>query len=216
MMRAILTDESTPVYATIEEQSVSIATLHRDDEFELGKVLRRKRTVWVSVTLDSGVQGYISGDAHIFALKKVLLLDSEAQMLNGPSKDAELVKTLHKGDAFLTLKVEKTDEGGWVRVRDQSDTEGYIAGNTKIRILQQVKRSDATRTLVLGGLMTVIGVGFGAFSYLSKQQDTIAYYLAIGFIVFGVLQLAQGFIQYRQAVAQEKQESAKPGSFGAK
>ena len=212
-MRAILTDESTPVYATIEDQSVSIASLHRDDEFELGRVTRKKRAVWVEVTLDSGVKGYISGDAHIFALKKVQLLDSEAAMRAEPSGESALIKTMHKGDVFLTLKVEKTDQGGWVRVRDAVDAEGYIAGNTKIRILQQVKKSDAQRTLLLGGLMLVIGIGFGIFSYLAKQQDTIAYYLALGFIVFGVLQLSQGFIQYRQAVKQEQQEQQKPKSY---
>ncbi len=215
-MRAILTDESTPVFAGTEDQSLSLATLHRDEEFELGNVTRQKRKVWVEVTLDSGTRGYISGDAHIFALKKVQLLDSEADMRAEPSKGSALVKVMRKGDTFLTLKVEKTDEGGWVRVRDQTDTEGYIAGGTKIRILQQVRKADARRTLILGGLMAVIGIAFGVFSYLGKQQDTISYYLALGFIIFGVLQLAQGYIQYRQAVAQEKQEPQKPGGFQTK
>ena len=210
-MRAVLTDETAPIYATLQDQSVSIATLHRDEEFELGEVKRNKRKIWVTVTLDSGVKGFISGESHIYALKKVQLLDATAELRAEPSKESALVKTLQKGDIFTTLKVEKTDEGGWVRVRDEADSEGYIFGKTKIRVLQEMKRSDARRTLILGGVMSVLGILFGIFSYVGAQQSVLAYYLAIGFIVFGVLQLVQGFIQYRQAAAQEKREMEKTG-----
>jgi len=210
-MRAVLTDKTAPIYATLQDQSVSIATLHRDEEFELGEVKRNKRKIWVTVTLDSGVKGFISGESHIYALKKVQLLDPTAKLRSAPSKESALVKTLQKGDIFTTLKVEKTDEGGWVMVRDESNSEGYIFGKTKIRVLQEMKRSDAKRTLILGGVMSVLGVLFGIFSYAGNQQSVIAYYLALGFIVFGVLQLVQGFIQYRQAVAQKKREIEKTG-----
>jgi len=94
-----------------------------------------------------------------------------------------------------------------VRVRDLNNTEGYISGKTKIRVVQAATRADARKMLILGAIMAVIGILFGVGSYMSQAaNNTIYYYLAIGFIVFGVMQLMQGFIQHRQAVAQEKQE----------
>jgi uncharacterized protein YgiM (DUF1202 family) len=206
-MRAILTNESTAVYAAPDDQTISIATLHLDEEFEIGRVMRKKRQTWVEVTLDSGVKGYIKGVEHIFALRKVQLVDSSAEMRSEASAASNLIRTLSKGDAFFTLRVVKTDEGGWVRVRDLNNTEGYISGKTKIRVVQAATRADARKMLILGAIMAVIGILFGVGSYLSQAaNNTIYYYLAIGFIVFGVMQLMQGFIQHRQAVAQEKQE----------
>jgi hypothetical protein len=208
-MRAILTDESTQVFSSPEEQTISVATLHKDEEFEIGKVVRKKRLAWVEVTLDSGLHGFISGDAHIFGLRKVQLVESSAEMRTEPSSTSGLIKTLSKGDPFFTLRVEKTEEGGWVRVRDLSDTEGYISGKTKIRVMQATTRADARKTLILGAIMTVVGIVFGAVSYLAKETSNTTYYLAIGFIVFGALQLMQGYIQRRQAIAQEKEAQEK-------
>lgn len=209
-MRAILTDESTQVYATTEDQTISVATLHQNDEFEIGKIFRKKRKAWVEVTLDSGVKGFISGDAHIFGLRKVQLVDSSAEMRSEPSATSTLIKTMSKGDIFFTLRVVKNDEGGWVKVRDTSETEGYIIGKAKIRILQTATRVEARKTLILGAIMAGVGLIFGAISYIAKETSTTTYYLAIGFIVFGALQLMQGYIQRRQAIAQEK-EKQNPG-----
>lgn len=208
-MRAILTDDSTQVFAAPEDQTISLTTLHMDDEFEIGKVVRKKRQAWVEVTLDSGLHGYISGEAHIFGLRKVQLVESSAEMRAEPSSTSEMIKTISKGDVFFTLRVEKTEEGGWVRVRDLSDMEGYISGKTKIRVMQAATRTEARKTLILGAIMTVVGIAFGVVSYLARGTSSTTYYLAIGFIVFGALQLMQGYIQRRQAIAQEKEDQEK-------
>jgi uncharacterized protein YgiM (DUF1202 family) len=212
-MRAILTDESAQVYASTEDQTVSIATVHQDEEFEIGKVIHKKRQNWVEVTLDSGVKGYLSGDVHLFGLKNVILQDASAELRASADASSEVLKTLKKGDAFYTLGVVKTEEGGWVRVRDASGTEGYIEGKTKIRVLPAATRAEAKKTLILVGVMTLAGIAFALVSALAPQASIIYYYLAVGFILFGFMQLVQGFVQRRQALKQERQdlEQKKPG-----
>jgi hypothetical protein len=209
-MRALLTEESTPVYASMEDPSITLATLHQDEEFEIGKAITRKRKAWVEVTLDSGVKGYISGEARIFGLRKVELVDASTEMHSEASSTSPVIKTLPRRTVFFTLRVEKTDEGGWVRVRDLTDTEGYISGKSKIRIIQPVTRAQARRMMLLGAAFLVIGSVFGYVSYLPENTgNTTLYYLSIGFIAFGALQLLQGFFQRREAIAQEKSDQNK-------
>ena len=70
-MRASLGDDSARVWQEPNAESISMTSIQKGDEFEIGKVIRKKKEVWVTVTLDNGVTGYISGDTHIFAIQKV-------------------------------------------------------------------------------------------------------------------------------------------------
>ena len=71
-MRATLGDESTLVYQEPVAEAISITTLRKGDEFEIGKVIRKKGETWVTVTLENGFTGYITGDTRIFSIQQVI------------------------------------------------------------------------------------------------------------------------------------------------
>ena len=50
-MKAILTDEQALVYNSFEDQTISIATIHKGEVMDLGKVIRKKKKVWVEIAL---------------------------------------------------------------------------------------------------------------------------------------------------------------------
>lgn len=211
-MRAVTTDEKTPVYAQMEEQSITIATLEKGQEFDLGRVVKRKNVVWVEVKLDSGSSGYINGNAKIFAIKKVELLLDNVNIYAEPSSTSEVIKTINRGEIFETLRVEKQGEEHWVRVRDLKGNEGYIAGNTRIRIIPANSKLGARKTILFGLGLIAVGAVLTAISNMNNNQAT-TYYLSLGFLLFGFLQLMQGGMQYYQAVRLEKKEKQAKGEM---
>lgn len=205
-MRAVTTDEKTLVYGQMDEQAISIASLEKGEEFELGKVIKKKKVVWVEAKLDSGVTGYINGNAKIFSIKKVEILLDGVPLYASPASNSSVLKSIKKGDIFQTLRVEKNDEAHWVRVRDLNGLEGYIAGNTRIRIIPPNSRSSARKTILFGLVLAAVGAIITGVSPANQENPTY-YYLAMGFLLFGVLQILQGGLQYYQAVKQEKREA---------
>lgn len=204
-MRAVITDEQAPVYASTTDQTLSIAMLHKGDEFELGKVVKVKKETWVEVTLDSGSKGYISGNVKIFGIKKVELQENSAEMYESPSAESAVLRTMHKGDLFQTLRIEENGEERWVRVRDLKEMEGYIAGSTKIKLISVTSRAGAKKTVLLGVALLGAGAVLTAISFLGEKNQT-TYYLAMGLILFGFMQLLQGGMQYFQVINFEKKE----------
>lgn len=204
-MRAVTTDEQTPVYASTSDQTISIATLHKGEEFDLGKVTKVRREAWVEVTLDSGVKGYISGNAKIFGIRKVELQVNSAEMHQEPSSESPVVRALKKGDLFETLRIEENGDERWVRIRDLRNLEGYIAGDTRIKILPPNSRAAAKKTVLIGVALLGAGAVVTAISFMGEKNQT-TYFLAMGLILFGFMQLMQGGMQYFQTIRQEKKE----------
>jgi hypothetical protein len=193
-MKAMLTDDQTLVYNTMEDQAISIATIHKGEVMELGKVIRKKGKVWVEITLTGDQTGYISGDTKIFAIKKGTLMANSVDLLETPSKSANVVKTEMRGTVMELNGVEKNEEGGWFKVLDDSGTSGYISSDTKMRQVVVPTRSSAIRNMVYGGLFIVLGVVFTVMNQQAAANSGMVY-ISIAVIFFGLLQGGQGVVE---------------------
>jgi hypothetical protein len=205
-MKAMLTDEQTFVYNTMEEQNISIVTLHKGEVMELGKVIRKKGKVWVEISLPGEQKGYISGETKIFAIKKGQVMANSVDLLETPSKSANVVKTEKRGTIMELNGVEKNEEGGWFKVIDDTGTNGYISSDTKMRQVAEPTRSGAIRNMAYGGLFIVLGVVFTILNQNASANSGMVY-ISIAVIFFGLLQGGQGVVEFIKA--RKNNDSAK-------
>ncbi|KAF0112247.1 MAG: Uncharacterized protein FD147_308 [Chloroflexi bacterium] len=197
-MRATLTEDSAKIFSEPNEQTISVATLHKGDEFELGKIHKKKKSVWVEVILSPGLTGYISGDTKIFAIKEVQLLNNSVDMFDAPAEDANIVKTYSKKAIFTAVGIEKEEGKGWVRVRDDAGAEGYIRGDAKIRIYQPATKASGKKLMITGGIFIGMGVVIYIFSMFQAQAARDSSLIMVALVGLGLMQLIQGFLQYRR------------------
>jgi len=195
-MKAILTDEETLVYGTMEENNISIATLHKGDEVELGKVTRKKKATWVEIALPGDQKGYIAGETKIFTIKRAQLASKTVDMVNAPSADARVVKTYSKGAIFTVKAVEKVEEVSWFKVVDDDGSTGYIqAGATKLKVVTEPTRSGAIRNIITGLIFAIVGVVL-TFLNSNPESGISMVYVSYAVIFFGLLQMGQGGLEY--------------------
>ena len=193
-MRAILIDDEIHVYASAEDDSISVAVLHKGDEMDLGKVTQRKKKTWVEISLPGEQKGFIAGDTKIFAIRKTTVATPSVDIKKAPSEEAETIKTLVKGSSLTVYGVEGTEETGkWFKVRDEENVEGFVPTPTKLRVLPEVSRTSAIRNIVTGFIFAGIG-GFLAFSDANAASNM--QWIAYAVIFFGILQLGQGVAEF--------------------
>jgi hypothetical protein len=194
-MRAVITDEETLVYGSMEDQTISIATLHKGDALELGKVIKKGKVVWVEATLPGDVKGYISGETKIFAIKKGQVSNKSLDLLDTPSKSATVMKTFVKGTILEFNGVEKNEEGTWFSVTDDSGVKGYVTADAKLRQVQEPSKSGAMRDIVYGLVFVILGLIFTIMNQKSTPNSGMVY-ISMAVIFFGLLQGGQGVLQY--------------------
>jgi hypothetical protein len=197
-MKAVLTDEQVLVYSSTENQSISIATIHKGEVMDLGKVIRKKGKVWVEIALLGNQKGYISGETKIFSIRKGQVTTNSADLVETPVKSAAVIKTLQRG-AILTISgVEKTEEGSWFKAMDDSGVNGYIATSVKLKMVPEYSRSSAIKNMITGLVFILIGVGLTVLNLQSQQANGMIY-LSYAVIFFGLLQGGQGLIEFLKA-----------------
>lgn len=207
-MKAVLTEESTPVYASLDDQTISIATIHKGEIVELGKVTHKKnKEVWVAATLENGTQGYIHGDAKIYRVQKGQLVDKSIDMVDAPSKEANVLKTLVKGAIITITAVEKNDDGSWYRGTDESGATGYIPTTASFRVAPEFTRAGARKDMITGLIFIVVGTVLAILDTRSSQANGMVF-LSYAVIFFGLLQGGQGLYEY---LTVRKKEKAKQG-----
>jgi hypothetical protein len=194
-MKAILTDEDTLVYGSTEDQSISVATVHKNDEMELGKVIRKKGKVFVEITLPGNEKGYIAGETKIFAVRKGQVSTKTADLVDSPNASAVLIKTLQRGTILTINGVEKTEEGSWFKALDDNGVNGYISTSAKLKVVPEYTRSGSIKNMLTGLVFIVIGIGLGLANSRSASAS-ISIYIAYAIIFFGLLQGGQGVVEY--------------------
>jgi hypothetical protein len=205
-MKAILTDETTRIFSEPKEESISIASVRKGEEMELGKVIRKKKEAWVEITLPSGAVGYIAGGTKIFVIKKVQLLNNTADVYESPSEASKVVKTYVKKDIFDAVGVEKVDNLDWVKVRDESGQIGYVRQNVKIKIYQVPSKSSGKKLMITGGIFAGLGIVIFVSSLFQANPLGDSSFLTVGLVLLGGYQVFQGLMQYRQAVKDEEKK----------
>ncbi len=204
-MKATLSEDIAIVRPEPSEEVLSIATMHKGDEFELGKVVRKKKDSWVLVTLDNGVTGYIPGTTRIFAIQRVEAIGNEQEVHEAPDENSPILKTIPKKTAFTVRGYEKVEEKEWFVVQDAEIEKGYVLTGSKLRIVPEITKKSARKLMITGGIFTVAG----AIAYFltqpkpgSEATGDISF-LALGLILLGLFQVIQGFLQYRKAPEEE-------------
>jgi hypothetical protein len=194
-MKAIMTDETALVYGSIEDQSISIATIHQGEEMDLGKVIRKKGKAWVEITLPGDQKGYIVGETKIFAVRKGQISTKTADLIESPDKSAAVIKTLQHG-AILTISgVEKTEEGSWFKAEDETGVTGYISTSAKLKVVPEYTRSGAIRNMLTGLVFIIVGIGLGIMNSQPSAANGMIY-IAYAIVFFGLLQGGQGAVEY--------------------
>ena len=198
-MKAIITDDVVRVFSEPKEESISISTLRKGEEVELGKV-SRKKGVWVEFLRSGQVAGYIPGSTKIFIIKKIEMLSPTADLMDSPSEPNKVVKTYQKKDNFTAIGVEKIDGADWIKVRDDSGASGFMKGTYKIKVINEITKAGAVRLMVTGGVFAAAGVGFFVLSILQQNSSSgDSSYVMLGLVALGLFEFVQGYLQYRQA-----------------
>jgi hypothetical protein len=205
-MRGILVDETAKLYSEPNNQNLTLATLRKGDEFELGKVIRKKGEVWVEVTLPGGQIGYIVGATHIFEIKQVQLLNNQIDLREAPDETSRLIKTYPKNTVLTAIGVENVGAKGWVKVTDKSGNLGYVRGDAKIRVYQVPTKSGGKKLMITGGVFSVFAIAIFVYSSLQPQTGSNMSVLTVAVLAFGLMQVIQGFMQYRNAKKLENEK----------
>lgn len=198
-MRASLGDESARVWQEPNAESISMTTIRKGEEFEIGKVIRKKKEVWVTVTLDNGVTGYISGDTHIFGIQKVEAVGNDLELYQEPDETSTVLVTIPKKTLFTVRGVETVNETNWYRAETDEGVLGYIKSGARLRAKPQVTRESARKMMITGAFFAVGGaVLYFVFPSNPEAAGGDTSFISLGLILLGLFQVFQGFIQYRQ------------------
>lgn len=194
-MKARILDPQVKVYASTDKNAISIATLTEGSEIEFGATKRKAGRVWVPITLSTGQQAFIPGDSRIAVIRQGMLLQNDVELRTEPSSGSILKGKLARNSKVYILKVVKGDGQDWVRVRDTNGSEGYIRGETRIKVIQQKTKASGRKNIVSGVMWLIAGLVI-TFSNTTPTTGSSFGLLGYGALLFGVVMLISGIFQY--------------------
>ena len=194
-MKARILDPQVKVYSSIDENSISIATLPEGSEIEFGAVKKKAGKVWVAITLSTGQQAYIPADTRIFAIREGALMQNTVDVHAEPSSESPIKQKLSLNAKFLILQRVNQNGQIWMRIRDMNGGEGFIFGDTRIRVMQQKTKAGGMKNIVSGVMWLGVGVLVN-FSGISGSSGGSFSILGYGAILFGAVMLISGLVQY--------------------
>jgi Bacterial SH3 domain len=197
-MKARILDSNVKMYNSMDLNAISIATLSEGSEVDFGGSRRKGGKLWVPITLPTGQQGFIPGETRIYVIQQGSLLQNNVDLRSEPKEGSPVKKQLTRNEKLEILQVVKGEEMDWVRVRDTGGNDGYIAGNTHIHVVQQRTKAMATRNIFSGAMWLVAGLAI-TFSRSSTTSGGGFQLVAYGAILFGVVMLIMGVMQYFRA-----------------
>jgi hypothetical protein len=205
IMRGILVDDFVRVYAEPSNQTLSLSSLKKGDEVELGKVTRKKKEVWVEITLDSGQAGFISGDTKIFVIKKVQFFSDNIEAHEEPSQESAVLKTYPKKTIVKAVGYESDEGKGWVKIIDAEGITGYVKGEAKIRVYQEATKANGKKQMFTGGMFSVLAAAFYFFTLNNGENAGNMSILIVAVFAFGLMQIVQGYLEYNKAKKKENE-----------
>jgi hypothetical protein len=194
-MKATILDKQVKVYSSIDANAVSIATLPEGSEIEFGAAKKRAGKLWVPITLSTGQLAYIPGDTHIFAIREGSLMQNSADVHAEPSAESVTTQQLGLNAKFYILGRINQNGQIWMRIRDMNGKEGFIFGDTRIRVIQQKTKAAGMKNVVSGVMWLAVGV-LVSFSGIAATSGGSFTLLGYGAILFGAVMLISGAVQY--------------------
>ncbi len=199
-MKARILDPQVKVYSSMDASSISIATLQDGSEIQIGSMKRKAGKLWLPVILSTGQQAFIPGDTHIFMIREGTLMEKSVDLHAEPSSESPVKHQMEKNARVTILQVIRGAGKDWVKVRDESGNEGYISGDTRVRLVSQKTKANGRRNMITGGMWLVAGLIF-IFSENPATSASGPSLIGIGALVFGAIILVSGIVQYVTAPA---------------
>ena len=193
-MKARIIDPQVKVYSSFDANAVSIATLNEGSEVEFGAPKRKAGKLWLPITLSTGQQAYISGETRLFPIRLASLMQNNVDMRSEPSSGSTVKQQLPRGTRVYVIEVIKKENEDWVRVRDMNGAEGYISGNTGIRVVQDRTKAMGRKNMLTGVMWLIAGVVV-TFSGGSPASGGSFILLGYGALLFGGVMLVAGLVQ---------------------
>lgn len=197
-MKARILDSQVKVYSSMDANSVSLTTLPEGSEIEFGGAKRKAGKLWVPITLSTGQQAYIPAETRIYIIRQGSLMQNNVELHAEPSSGSLVKSQLGRNTKVYILQVVKGDGQDWVRVRDINGSEGYIPGETRIRLEQQRTKATARRNMINGVMWLIAGLVI-TFSNSAPGAGSSFGLLGYGAILFGAVMLISGIVQYVKA-----------------
>jgi hypothetical protein len=199
-MKARILDPQVKVYSSIDENAISIATLNEGSEIEFSATKKKFGKLWVPITLSTGQQAYIPGDTHIFAIREAALMQNTADVHAEPSAESATTQQLGMNAKFTILQRVNQEGQIWSRIRDINGSEGFISGDTRIRVAQVKTKAAGMKNVVSGAMWLVVGLLLN-FSGIAGTSGGSFIIIGYGAILFGAVTLISGLVQYFTAQA---------------
>jgi predicted phage tail protein len=125
-------------------------------------------------------------------------MQNNVDLHEGPSAGSLVKQQLSRNSKVYILEVVKGDGQDWVKVRDDNGREGYISGNTRINVIQQKTKAMGRKNILSGAMWLIAGLVI-TFSGTSPASGGSFYLLGYGAILFGVVMLIMGVMQFLTA-----------------
>jgi len=193
-MKARILDTQVKVYSSMDANSVSIATLPQGSEVEFGGAKRKAGKMWIPITLSTGQQAYLPAETRLFPVQQGSLLQDNVELRGEPSSESMIKQKMPRNSKVLILEVIKGGVQDWVRVRDMNGMEGFISGETRIRVMPQKTKAMGRRNIFSGLMWLIAGVVI-ALSSSSPASGG-------GFVLFGYLALIFGAVMFISGLVQ--------------
>lgn len=192
-MKARIIDTQVKVYSSLDANAVSLATLPEGSEIEFGGAKRKAGKLWIPITLSTGQQAFIPGETKLFIIRQGSLLQNTVDLHAEPSSSSFVKQQLNRNSKFYILQVVKGDGQDWVKVRDMSGSEGYIDGNTRIRVMPQKTKAQGRKSILSGVMWVIAGL---VITFSGSSPASSGFYL-FGYvaILFGLIILILGIVQ---------------------
>jgi hypothetical protein len=198
-MRARILEPQVKVYTSMDANAVSLTTLPEGTEVEFGGAKRKAGKLWVPITLSTGQQAYIPGETKIFVIQQGSILQNNVDLRSEPSSGSLIKQQLARNTKVYILQVVKGDGQDWVKVRDMSGSEGYIDGNTRIRVTAQKTKAQGRKNMFSGAMWLIAGA---VVTFSGSSPASSGFYL-LGYlaIAYGLVMVISGIVQMITAPA---------------
>jgi hypothetical protein len=197
-MKARILDPQVKVYSSMDANAVSLTTLPEGTEIEFGGAKRKAGKLWVPITLSTGQQAFISAETRIHIIREGALMQNNVELHAEPSSGSLIKSKLALNTKVYILQVVKGDGKDWVQVRDTSGAEGYIPGDTRLRVLQQKTKAAGRKNMITGMMWLIAGLVI-IFSNSAPAAGSSFGLLGYGAVLFGAVMLISGIVQYMTA-----------------
>mgnify|MGYP001043019291 FL=1 len=198
-MRARILDQQVKLYSSPEPNALSLATLAEGTEVEFGKTIKAGGKKWIEVLMTSGQKGYIANGTRVYPFRLATPLQNNVPVYNQPTAHSLVRITLKRNTKIYLTGITRSENLDWVKVRDLNGVEGYISGQTRLRVIPEKSKALARKNIISGALWCGAGLLITGIGATSSGSGT--YVIAWGAILYGGIQLVTGIYQYFTATS---------------